>query len=168
MGLDNFMDDSSGGSTTSKTTSSTSTNNSKSQEPDNSSSQSKDTGPYKVIRGRGRNKVIRTEEEWEEVKTYIQETLDINFNEVMHLDPSRKYEFFHRAILGSKGSLDKCNVEQEEECVVCEHTFEFPTDWEYMEYKGNVVCPGHTFKEVKEAAEEADNGNFINYQPKTE
>lgn len=148
MGLDSFMDGNSQAGTNSKSSSGGSGSSSK-----NSSSR-RSSGPYKVIGFGWKKKIIDTEEEWDEIVEYIEGELGYNINTVMHWSNDQRHDFLHRAILGKNGSLETCNVEMERVCMVCEHQFIFPTDWEFLEYEEEAVCPNHTYDEVIDAYEE--------------
>jgi hypothetical protein len=140
MGLDAFKS----GSTSTSNKSSTSS----------SSKSGKSSGPYKTFRASdARKKVIKTEEEWNEVVNFIETNFGISEDEVMEMDADTRHEVLHKAILGNSDA-DTGDFYPTRECFVCDEVFSFPTSWSFCKYEGQAVCKDHTIEEVQDAHEE--------------
>ena len=148
MGLDSFKTEESRSKTQK---SEESDNNSKSK--NNSSSKKSKHDPFKTV-GVGRNKkVFETEEMWNDVVEYVEEEMGFEMSNVLNWSDRFRHKALHIAILNSRLDENReFNITRT--CFVCGETFKFPDNWNFVEYKGNELCPTHEFGEVLETYKE--------------
>lgn len=145
MGLDDFKSEDSP-NTSKNNTNSNSGNSSKSD----GKKDSKKNEPFKVV-GFGRNtKTFQTEEDWDITVDYIEEEMGFEIGTVLNWPNQYRHKALHVAILNGKLG-ENAEFDVEKECEVCGRTFQFPKEWDYMEYRDTITCPTHEFREVVKA-----------------
>lgn len=138
MGLDSF-----------KSSSTTRTSSNSTQNTDQEKQKSVEDA-YKVFTADdGRKKVFQTEEDWEEAVSFIENTLNLTVEEVEEMNPTERHDILHQAIMGEEDAISR-DFYPTRQCMVCDETFSFPTNWNFTRFKGEVVCNTHTVDEVLE------------------
>jgi len=139
MGLENFT---SGKSTTPSPSKTAQTETTNSQE---------NNDPFKVVEDdKGREKVFKTEEDWEETKDIVEDDMGMSMDAVMSMPPGDRHQVIHQAILRLNG-YDTQDFYGKKECVVCEEVFTFPANWNFTRLYGEAVCNDHEIGTVMAA-----------------
>jgi len=142
MGLDNF--------TSGSVSNSTISNISKNANNDSTENQKEDTEPFKIVGGdREREKVFQTEEDWKQTKEFIEDEMDLDIGVVMDMEPGRRHEILHKAILGISGK-ENPPFHCTDECIVCGEDFVYPRNWNFTRLKGEAICNDHSIGEAVE------------------
>jgi len=136
VGLDNFQGDNpqspkSGGS----------------RSPNKKKNKRKNKDPYKVVGVGSVKKVFVTEKEWNITVAFIENVMGFDIDEVMSMRDKYRHMVLHEARMRAGSSVNP-TFETEHTCFVCGHTFEFPHDWDYKEYKQSAVCGSHEYNEI--------------------
>lgn len=134
MGLDNFKNED---SQSPRSTSSNSGGKKKSSKNE----------PFKRVGFGKTTKVFQTEEDWERTVDYIENEMGFSIDEVMGWNHKFRHKALHVAIINSRSDKEK-EFTVEKKCFVCGRTFSFPHSWDFMEYEGSPVCPGHSYEDV--------------------
>jgi len=143
MGLDSFKSEG------------TSTSNTQTNSTTSTSTTSSD-GYYKTFQlNDGRKKVIKTEEEWNEIVEFVETQFRITEEELLNEDSETRYDLIHKAKLGST-EADTSSFYPKRECFVCGEVFSYPTNWSFAKYEGEVVCKTHKVGEVEKVYKEAN------------
>jgi len=145
MGLDDFKSE--GSTKTKQKSSSSSSNKSSSSKSGKSSSKNE---PFKVVGVGNKTKTFKTEEQWDEAVEYIEDELGFDIENVLNWRNQYRHRVLHVAIVNTRLKKNE-TFDVTKDCDVCGHTFEFPRDWDFMEYKSIITCPEHEFEEVAKA-----------------
>lgn len=147
MGLDDFVSDTS----TSQRGKSNSSNRTQTTEPEEEETPENEQDPFKVVTdSKGRSKVFMDEDEWEETKQFIEESMDMTVAEVMNMNSIKRHDLLHRAIL-QHSEDERGGFQPVKHCVVCDKEFVFPNSWTFVEVENEASCPGHEIGDVMNA-----------------
>lgn len=149
MGLDDFA--------TEESQSSSNTRNSGGG--DNSSKKTKTRSePFKTVGVGTKRKVFQTEEDWERTVEYIENHMGFDMDEVMGWPNKIRHKALHVGIMKSQhNEVEDFNVFKQ--CFVCGKKYNFPHDWDFMQYRDSAVCGSHEYSEVKETYRK-NNGEY--------
>lgn len=134
--------------------------------PSNSSENSKETEEdnidkedfFKIVGAEGgKKKVFKTEEQWKQTVEFIENEFMMGIDRVMDMDPVKRHDILHRAIL-RKDKDESASFYPIRECFICDETFVFPNNWNFVNYKGESVCCDHTISEVSDKYESINGG----------
>lgn len=143
MGLDDFK--------TEESQSSSNTQNGGGGNDDSGSTTQTQNNPYKRVGVGTKQKVFQTEEQWERTVEYVENGLGFDIDEVMGWPNKIRHRALHVAIINSKSDGESEEFDIFRQCFVCGKTYNFPHDWDFMQYNGSAVCGSHEFSEVKNA-----------------
>jgi len=92
---------------------------------------------------------------WNDIIEFIEENFDLTKDELMELPKINRYEIVKNT---RKRLMDTEYVKREltEECFVCGKEFEFPHNWDFIEFKSKPSCPRHTMGELQNKHEEVE------------
>lgn len=92
---------------------------------------------------------------WNDIIEFIESNFDLTKDQLMDLSKPNRYEIVKNT---RKRLMDTESVKQEliEECFVCGHEFEFPHNWDFIEFKSKPSCPSHTMGELQSKHEEVE------------
>lgn len=152
MGLDDFA--------TEESQSSSNTRDSGGGDDDSDSSKKTKSrnDPFKTVGVGAKRKIFQTEEDWERTVEYVENHMGFEMDEVMSWPNNIRHKALHVAIMKSQGNeVDDFNIYRQ--CFVCGKTFNFPHDWDFMQYQGSEVCGSHNYEEVKKTYRQ-NNGEY--------
>jgi hypothetical protein len=137
MGLEDFSTESSSSSSTTGARSGTE----KSEE---------DNKPFKTVSSSdGLQKVFPTEDSWEKTMEIVKEEVGCTEWELMNMESRKRHQVLHNAILKKNGQ-EGAEYSPVKHCLVCGEKFVFPSEWDFVRFKNEAVCPDHKIKDVME------------------
>lgn len=100
--------------------------------------------------------VIQTEEDWQEISSFIENNMGISIQEFEGKRRERKYEIAKKAKNAVKEN-ERSVFGESQQCDVCGKEFVFPEDWNYKEIEGFYSCPDHHIDDFMQEFREYDN-----------
>jgi len=91
--------------------------------------------------------VVQTEEEWEKIILFINDDMNISTKDFNSKSKERKYNIVEKAVECINGNKREM-YSKKRDCMVCEKEFNFPEDWNFVEFDDFICCSGHKISDV--------------------
>lgn len=91
--------------------------------------------------------VVQTEEEWEKIILFVNDEMNISTKDLNSKSKERKFNIIQKAVDCLNGNKREMYSEKRN-CMVCGEEFNFPEDWNFVEFDDFICCSDHKISDV--------------------